>query len=463
MELPILHRMKEALPQYHTQTISDPPSSARLSEQPSYLYMLMEEGGLSEDEIVHILNVCNPSNLEEYSEHLFKTMSLLYENKMTTENFVVLEQRYFHLSDQVHQFIQGQDIMSSDAHLIIEKCFDVLVKMSTDQKSFQLASKSIRFLTQLVMSLNYWQIYNLLLWKPAIYQFLRIIHFDINECYNQFLREYSTHVENEELSQRLVTRSKAQSQSQPQSQSQSQPSVEEKEKKVIESSDEEQFMESDSEDHGDDFTFIQEKPKVKKKKKVKKDEKLQAVGQLYLKSSTIDGEITDSKWQTNKSANYDPEVVHECQLPAPDYPNITCLRRFSRKYELIRHQETVHSKKKRLFKCYVCIKQTPNVIPRIFTRHDTLAKHIRVNHKISGREAKAEVQYSKKHAEIVEEGDVTVQVGRRKTKVDYDLRAHLELERARREGVDEEGILRAFRTDDYEIDSLEDDVQMGEV
>ena len=31
-----------------------------------------------------------------------------------------------------------------------------------------------------------------------------------------------------------------------------------------------------------------------------------------------------------------------------------------------------------------------------------------------------------KHAEVVEEGDITVHVGRRKTKVDFELRAHME-------------------------------------
>lgn len=109
-------------------------------------------------------------------------------------------------------------------------------------------------------------------------------------------------------------------------------------------------------------------------------------------------------------------MVHECQLPSAEVPHKLCLRRFSRKYELIRHQETVHSKKKKLFKCYVCVKQNPGVGPRIFTRHDTLAKHIRVNHEIFGKEAKAEVAYSKKHAEVVEEGDITVHVGGGKQK-----------------------------------------------
>ena len=49
---------------------------------------------------------------------------------------------------------------------------------------------------------------------------------------------------------------------------------------------------------------------------------------------------------STKSSNYDPDVVHECQLPSAEEPHKLCLRRFSRKYELIRHQETVHSKKK---------------------------------------------------------------------------------------------------------------------
>ena len=49
---------------------------------------------------------------------------------------------------------------------------------------------------------------------------------------------------------------------------------------------------------------------------------------------------------STKSSNYDPDVIHECQLPSAEEPHKLCLRRFSRKYELIRHQETVHSKKK---------------------------------------------------------------------------------------------------------------------
>lgn len=452
MDLPILHRMTESLPKSQATSSPPPSSSSKLTESVPLIEILKEQGDLNEDEIVKILNVCNPSNIEEYSEHLLKVCTILYEDKIDRDNFRILEAKFIELTDHVLQFMQEQDFMTTESHLIIEKCFDILILMATDGKSFALASRAIRFLTQIIMGLTYWQIYNLLLWKPAIYQFLLIIHFDLEECYNNFIRDYSAYVKKQVNEQRIVTRSRAQSLT----------SVVEREAKVSDYSEDDQTEESDS-DQTDDFPFIQEKPKVKRQKKVKKEDKPQAVGQSYLKSSGNETETTDNKWQTNKSANYDPEVVHECQLPAPDEPGKMCLRRFSRKYELIRHQETVHSKKKKLFKCYVCIKQTPNVLPRIFTRHDTLAKHIRVNHKISGREAKAEVQFSKKHAEIVEEGDITVQVGRRKTKVDYDLRAHLEMERTRRDGSDPDSMVEGGKFDESDDpESIIEDIGMEE-
>lgn len=93
--------------------------------------------------------------------------------------------------------------------------------------------------------------------------------------------------------------------------------------------------------------------------------------------------------------------------------------------------------------------------PRIFTRHDTLAKHIRVNHKMTGHDAKAEVTFSKKNAEIVEEGDITVHVGRRKTKVDFELRATMEKRRSLREEQDENGY---YLTSD--LDSGDEEVIM---
>lgn len=414
---------------------------------------LKVQGGLSEDDVVKILSICSPSNMEEYSEHLAKLCTILHENDLRHENFKILEAKFVELTDHVHQFIHEQDFMASDSHLVIEKCFDVLVMMTTESKSFALASRAIRFLTQMVMELSYWQLYNLLVWKPAIYQFLRIIHFDIEECYNKFLRDYAAYNHDQNDKQRIQTRSRTQPQ----------PPSPEKEMRESETSEEEHSEEMDDSDHTEDFPFIQEKPKKKRKKRVKKEDRPQAVGQLFLKNAGDEAETADNKWQTNKSANYDPEVVHECQLSAPDEPDKMCLRRFSRKYELIRHQETVHSKKKKLFKCYVCTKQTPNVLPRIFTRHDTLAKHIRVNHKISGREAKAEVQFSKRHAEIVEEGDVTVQVGRRKTKVDYDLRAHLEMERSRRDGDFDLTMDESIKFDESDHDSMMGEVAIDEI
>ncbi|KAK9386873.1 hypothetical protein V1515DRAFT_536704 [Lipomyces mesembrius] len=53
----------------------------------------------------------------------------------------------------------------------------------------------------------------------------------------------------------------------------------------------------------------------------------------------------------------------------------TCNKVFSRPYDLIRHQETIHAFNRRTFKCELCGDDT-----KTFSRHDALARHIRVKH-----------------------------------------------------------------------------------
>jgi hypothetical protein len=295
------------------------------------------------------------------------------------------------------------------------------------------------------MNSNYWEIYNLLQWKPAIYHFLLLIQFDIHECYAKFIHDYSNFNYLKSIQPKALprkakrrftkrTRSSARVGRRGRKSRDDEDDVRDEDLEDEDSEDED--MDDDSLDEAELYTDSADHDKygdVEVSGTVSK-------GKRRSRGSKPDGHRTIKKPSTskasNKSSNYDPDVVHECQLPSPDEPHKLCLRRFSRKYELIRHQETVHSKKKKLFKCFVCVKQNPGVGPRIFTRHDTLAKHIRVNHKISGKEAKAEVAYSKKNAEVVEEGDITVHVGRRKTKVDFELRAHMEKRKGSRDDDD---------------------------
>lgn len=370
----------------------------------------------------------SPSTVSDYSEHLFKVCCLLYNGNVSAAQAATLTEKFASLASALPQFVEQKDPANSKLYLVVEKCFDVLIKLSMDLATLELATAAIRFLTAVIMHLNYWEIYNLLRWRPSIYCFLELIKFDLHDCYARFMRDYQRFAfrqrelddEFYETVSRMERRGPSVSSSPELSPSDDRPSL--------------SYVTREQSDDHDQFVMEQlnetdkEKPYPRDRRKFRVDLKLAA--HRVIKKADIKAAPA-----TSRSSNYDPDVVHECQLPSPDEPDKICMRRFSRKYELIRHQETVHLKKKKLFKCFVCVKQDPNIGPRIFTRHDTLAKHIRVNHRILGKEAKAEVAYSKKHAEIVEEGDITVHVGRRKTKVDFELRAHMEHKGASREGA----------------------------
>ncbi|KAI5953890.1 hypothetical protein CANMA_004729 [Candida margitis] len=366
---------------------------------------------------ISILLKASPLDTEEYASHLNKLANILFEEKYDSKYTTSLHNKYQELINIVEQFVNFANPLKSQLYLIIEHNFEIMMKIATSYKSLEISTITIRFLTTVFMNLNYWELYNLLTWKPVIYHFLNLIGLDIHECYQKFLNDYEYYSYNKVKQPLALPRSRVRSRKR-------------KIRKMIDDSDmtaEEKertqrffSLNPDTADH-DKYVADIVSGANKQKRTFRPDVKLE---HHKIIKKPINATALDRT--PGKSSNYDPDVVHECQLPSAEIPHKLCLRRFSRKYELIRHQETVHSKKKKLFKCYVCVKQNPGVGPRIFTRHDTLAKHIRVNHEIFGKEAKAEVAYSKKHAEVVEEGDITVHVGRRKTKVDFELRAHME-------------------------------------
>lgn len=424
-----------------------PPVNPSNDSGKNYAAKLSEFTNLDIDEFVDVLSICESNSIEDYSEHILKIVSLLNDSNLSIPNFKKLEAKYYKMMNTLPNFINYDDPIHSRLYLLIEKNFDPFIKISTNHKNIKLATKTIRFLTNILMNLNYWEIYNLLNWKPSIYYFLNLIHFDFNECYAKFLKDYSKYNFDQFNNPNLIISKVANAKSNIMKKNMmkySRRGYDDGDLSDRDSNYDDSIMSSSNtpsssttyfpigispEDH-DRFVSDQLSGLTpKEKRKIRVDAKL-AAHRIIKKTQTAK--------PSNKSSNYDPDVVHECQLPSADEPHKLCLRRFSRKYELIRHQETVHSKKKKLFKCFVCVKQNPNVGPRIFTRHDTLAKHIRVNHKISGKEAKAEVAYSKKHAEVVEEGDITVHVGRRKTKVDFELRAHMEKKKLAKETPDGE-------------------------
>lgn len=94
-------------------------------------------------------------------------------------------------------------------------------------------------------------------------------------------------------------------------------------------------------------------------------------------------------------------VIHQCHLSDPQSGN-PCLKIFYGKNELLRHQEFVHATKKKIYKCIYC-SRCPNTKIQSYPRHDSLARHIRRKHGVTGKENKLAVNYAKENVEIIDE------------------------------------------------------------
>lgn len=98
------------------------------------------------------------------------------------------------------------------------------------------------------------------------------------------------------------------------------------------------------------------------------------------------------------------EVIHHCDQinPANGQP---CNKRFTRPYDLIRHQETIHASVKKIFRCVICEGRfnggTGNGKSKTFSRGDALSRHIKVKHGFGGKEAVDLINDAKLNVEYV--------------------------------------------------------------
>ncbi|KAG5421832.1 RPN4 [Candida metapsilosis] len=94
---------------------------------------------------------------------------------------------------------------------------------------------------------------------------------------------------------------------------------------------------------------------------------------------------------------------HRCEMVNPNTGKV-CNKQFSRPYDLIRHQNTIHASMKKIYRCVICegrYKGGPgNGKQKTFSRNDALSRHIKIKHNIVGdealeliNEAKANVEY----------------------------------------------------------------------
>lgn len=95
---------------------------------------------------------------------------------------------------------------------------------------------------------------------------------------------------------------------------------------------------------------------------------------------------------------------HQCELVNPSTGR-PCNKQFSRSYDLIRHQETIHASKKKIFRCVICegrVNGGPgNGKLKTFSRGDALSRHIKVKHGLGGQEAVDLINEAKENVEFV--------------------------------------------------------------
>lgn len=95
---------------------------------------------------------------------------------------------------------------------------------------------------------------------------------------------------------------------------------------------------------------------------------------------------------------------HQCDLINPS-TGLPCNKQFSRSYDLIRHQETIHASKKKIFRCVICegrVNGGPgNGKLKTFSRGDALSRHIKVKHGLGGDEAVQLINDAKENVEYL--------------------------------------------------------------
>lgn len=92
-------------------------------------------------------------------------------------------------------------------------------------------------------------------------------------------------------------------------------------------------------------------------------------------------------------------VLHQCHLTNP-LTGQPCNKIFYGKNELLRHEEFVHATKKKIYKCIYCSLNGNRI--QSYPRHDSLARHIRRKHGVTGKENKMAVEYAKENVEIID-------------------------------------------------------------
>ncbi|KAK7684681.1 hypothetical protein QCA50_012264 [Cerrena zonata] len=156
---------------------------------------------------------------------------------------------------------------------------------------------------------------------------------------------------------------------------------------------------SEDEDYDDEQRRLEE-PQLSRQSSISKTEANKAgkkAGELTIIRSEHEKNL---EAEGNQKQNRKSAIIHQCHLSDPN-SNKPCLKIFYGKNELLRHQEFVHATKKKIYKCIYCSRSGSKV--QSYPRHDSLARHIRRKHGVTGKENKLAVNYAKENVEIIDE------------------------------------------------------------
>ncbi|ONH65517.1 Transcriptional regulator RPN4 [Cyberlindnera fabianii] len=135
---------------------------------------------------------------------------------------------------------------------------------------------------------------------------------------------------------------------------------------------------SDDEDTSDSV-LEEDEPSFKSKMKTKK--RAFSISNQPQKQQLISPtpNTTTTTSEMMRSSPSDENGQHQCTLINPSNGEM-CLKQFSRPYDLIRHQETIHASRKKVFRCMVCNQLEGGLSKKTFSRGDALSRHVRVKH-----------------------------------------------------------------------------------
>lgn len=120
---------------------------------------------------------------------------------------------------------------------------------------------------------------------------------------------------------------------------------------------------------------------------------------------------SDDEYISSQSEEAVSPVTPKSEPHHPQYdltkPSVChlCLKQFSRPYDLVRHENTIHATKKKIFRCVICEGRrhggSGNGTLKTFSRGDALTRHIKMKHGLEGAEAAELINDAKEHVEYV--------------------------------------------------------------